>query len=543
MEKDIDLKLYNEYLKGNKEAFEIIYMKYKSKIQYFVYNIVKDKQKAEDITQEVFIYILKNKINEDYSFKYYIFLIAKSRALNYLKLEKRRDEINGTYIIQEADKVEKDVLENITKEETKREVLEAINMLDDKYRIPIFLVKIEELSYQEVAELLGETVQNIKNFVHRGKKQLRKILINKGVYEMNKVLKILLVLICVSVALSGIVYATIKIYENVVGQAKMTPVFTGKIGNTDYNSIWVGTFNLAWNELMNQFTNGAVEFEYGNTELVYELNKQTFKKDQLSEEDYYIKVGKTTPKLREQILQDIKEKFDIDNSSLLEDLSFEPLTEKDFTIYTMIYKNFEFCNPFDRVDDNKFKESEATVKYFGINNASSEFLNSNVEILFYNNEKDFAVKLRTKEDEEIFLYRTDENKSFNEYYEEITTKKSNYKGRTQFGKNDELRIPYINVNTVINYNELCGKNIKRTNGMYLQIAMQNVKFSLNENGGNMTSEAVIMGSYNSYPEDDEPMNFSLDDTFVLFMKEKGKEQPYMSLKVDNIDILELAVEK
>ena len=83
MNKDLDMKLYNEYLNGDKEAFELLYNKYKNKIQYFICNIIKDYQKAEDITQEVFIYILQNKVREDCSFKYYIYLVAKSRAINY----------------------------------------------------------------------------------------------------------------------------------------------------------------------------------------------------------------------------------------------------------------------------------------------------------------------------------------------------------------------------------------------------------------------------------------------------------------------------
>ena len=58
MEKDLDIKLYNEYLNGEKDAFELLYNKYKDKVQYFVYNIVRDYQKAEDITQDVFIYIM-----------------------------------------------------------------------------------------------------------------------------------------------------------------------------------------------------------------------------------------------------------------------------------------------------------------------------------------------------------------------------------------------------------------------------------------------------------------------------------------------------
>ena len=44
MEKDLDIKLYNEYLDGEKGAFELLYNKYKSKIQYFVYNICNVKK-------------------------------------------------------------------------------------------------------------------------------------------------------------------------------------------------------------------------------------------------------------------------------------------------------------------------------------------------------------------------------------------------------------------------------------------------------------------------------------------------------------------
>ena len=93
MEKDLDIKLYNEYLDGNKEAFELLYNKYKRKIQYFVYNIVKDYQKSEDITQDVFVYIMQNEIKEGYTFKYYIYLVARSRAYNHINTEKKRIEI------------------------------------------------------------------------------------------------------------------------------------------------------------------------------------------------------------------------------------------------------------------------------------------------------------------------------------------------------------------------------------------------------------------------------------------------------------------
>ena len=206
MEKDLDMKLYNEYLQGKEEAFELLYNKYKDKIKYFIFNLIKDYQKAEDITQEVFIYILQNKVREGYSFKYYIYLIAKSRALNHIDKEKRRSIISEKYFLEKTEETEKDISDIITQKETEKELIKAIDMLDEKYRNAIYLVKIEEFSYKETADILGESVQNIKNLIHRGKKELRKNLIKKGFDEMNKVSKMLIIILCISIVLSGVVY-------------------------------------------------------------------------------------------------------------------------------------------------------------------------------------------------------------------------------------------------------------------------------------------------------------------------------------------------
>lgn len=213
MGKDLDKKLYNDYLDGQKEAFELLYNKYKKRIEYFVFNVVKDYQIAEDITQETFIYVMQNKMKENVSFKYYIYMVAKSRAINHINIEKRRTEIAEEYLYNFAEDAEKDVLEFITKEETKKEIIEAIELLDEKYKNAIYLVKIEELSYEETSKILGQTLQNTKTLIHRGKKQLKRILLKKGFAEMNKVSKTLFIILIVGILLSGMVYAVVKLYS------------------------------------------------------------------------------------------------------------------------------------------------------------------------------------------------------------------------------------------------------------------------------------------------------------------------------------------
>lgn len=518
MENDIDLKLYNEYLNGEKSAFEILYNKYKNKIQYFIYNIIKDYQKAEDITQEVFIYVIQNKIKEGYTFKYYIYLVAKCRAYNYVDSENRKKEINEQYFSKENAQIEEDIIDIITKNEKRKEVLESINLLEDKYKNAIYLSNIEGLSYKETAEILGETVPNIKNLVHRGKSKLRKILIKKGFDDMNKSLKVLLIVILVGTLLSGVVYAGAVIYNNYIKNNRnhnisMNPSYQSTIDENTINNLWVGTLDIAWKELESQLEMDKIDLQDGNLPVVDDLNSSTFTKDMLDSNDYSILVERTET--------------------------------QGYKIDTSLNKELNFAIPFDNFSDMyewTFGDSEEIIKYFGINNASSEEMNKNVEILFFNRENensarsdDFAIKLKTKEGDEIILYRTNENKNFDEYYKDIQNKASSYTESKEFLEGDELRIPFVRVNGMIAHNELYGKFIKDTN-MYFADVIQNVNFNLNDKGCNLSSEVTLVTEVTGIGM--EPRFCYFDDQFVIFMKEANSDQPYFALKVDNTDVLE-----
>lgn len=518
MEKDLDKKLYNDYLNGEKEAFEILYNKYKNKIEYFIYNIVKDYQKAEDIAQETFIYVIQHQMRENSSFKYYIYLVARSKALNYINVEKRRNEITEKYLANDNEQIEKDVLDIITTEESKKELLESIELLDERYKNAIYLVNIEGLSYEETSKILGETLQNTKNLIHRGKKQLRKILLKKGFNEMNKVLKIFVIIICTTIALSGIVYATTVIYNkyiknNTNHNITMNPSYQSTLDENTINNLWVGTLDLAWKDLEEKIGLNKIELEGEMPQIANDLNESTFSKEMLNPNDYKINVERTVT--------------------------------NGYKIDATLNKELNFLESFDNFSDYKwtFGNSEEYIKYFGINNASPEEMNKNVEILFYNKlnngsllSNDMAIKLKTKEGDEIILYRTDDKKSFDEYYEDIKAKTKNYKGRTEFSEDDELRVPYVKVNGMINYNQLYDKKIKNSKGLYIYDVIQNVNFYLNERGCNLSSKATMVTEYMGIGQDTKYCYFQ--DTFIIFMKEANSDKPYFALKVDNNDILE-----
>ena len=514
MERDLDKKLYNEYLNGEKQAFEYLYNKYKNKIEYFIFNIVKDYQKAEDLTQETFIYVMQNSMKENTSFKYYLYLVAKSKAYNYINVEKRRTELNEQFLINEN--VDKDILEIIIQEENKKELLNSIDELNDKYKNAIYLTNIEGLSYEETSKILGQTLSNTKTLIHRGKINLRKILLKKGIDKMNKVSKILIIAISTTVVLSGLVYAATQIYKqfNTNHHITMKPTYQSTIDENTINNLWVGTLDLAWKDLEKQLGKDKIELENEELQIVNDLNSSDFSKEMLDSNDYTINVERTMT--------------------------------NGYKIDATLNKELNFLEVFDNFSNDynwKFGNSEENIKYFGINNASSEDMNKNIEILFYNKNSDndyrsddFAIKLKTKDDDEIILYRTDDLKSFDEYYQDIIEKEQKYTGSKEFSGDDELRVPYVRVNGQICYNELYGKVIKDTNGLYLYDVIQNVNFSLNEKGCNLSSKATMVTEYMGIGEDTKYCYFQ--DTFIIFMKEKDSDNPYFALKVDNTDILE-----
>ncbi len=68
--------------------------------------------------------------------------------------------------------------------------------------------------------------------------------------------------------------------------------------------------------------------------------------------------------------------------------------------------------------------------------------------------------------------------------------------------------------------------------------MQTVKFSLDEKGGEIKSEAGMDVKLDtaavSFPEKDTPRYFYVDDTFAIFLREKGKEKPYFAGRIEDI---------
>ena len=177
MEEKTDKELYKEFLQGNKESFEKIVIRHKDAIIYFIQRYVKNVDIAEDLAQDVFVYILIHKKNYkfEYSLKTYLYTIAKSKALNYIKRERRIVELDENQF-EDLEELEEKVFKNERAENLKK----AIQKLKIEYQSAIYLADIEELSYKEIGHILNKTSSSVKVLIYRARKALEKIILEEG---------------------------------------------------------------------------------------------------------------------------------------------------------------------------------------------------------------------------------------------------------------------------------------------------------------------------------------------------------------------------
>lgn len=345
--------------------------------------------------------------------------------------------------------------------------------------------------------------------------------------KSQKILSLLLVLGLVSCCFMFCGFTFFK--KNV--KANETKTQTVQNYSTVQNDLWCVTFQLVWNEFMDKITNGnPVQFVGGNPQIADELNKKNYTKEILSSNSYYIEQGKISKSLKRKIERNIKWKFN-EKSDVLDFIDWD--LKDSYLFYAMLKKNFTYKTAFDKLSSQKFNNSTENYKYFGVNRSSDKKLRENVNVLFYNSPEEYAVRLLTKEKEDVILFRTDRKDSFENLYAYVKDNSKN----DEFTKMDTLKVPQLAVDKTLSYTDLTGKQIQGTR-YFISQALQTIKFNLDEKGGSLKSEAVIGAVKMSLmPNMEKPRYFNFDKPFVLYLVERGKDKPYYAMNVSTTDYL------
>lgn len=160
-----DSELVTLYIRGNEKAFEKLVQRHKSRIYTTIYLIVKDQYVAEDLLQDTFIKavdtIKGGRYNDEGKFLPWIIRIAHNLAIDYFRRDKRYPNVvfeDGSSVFNTLDFAEDSVESIQIRQETHEQLREMIQRLPDVQKQVLIMRHYEDMSFQEIADATGVSI-------------------------------------------------------------------------------------------------------------------------------------------------------------------------------------------------------------------------------------------------------------------------------------------------------------------------------------------------------------------------------------------------
>jgi len=181
---DPDAALMLRVKQGDTAAFAELVDKYKQPVMNVAYRMLRDTTEAEDLAQAVFVQVFKaaDRYRVSSKFSTWLFTIVRNLCLNEIRRRSRHaaDSMDAPHPEQEdqplhqyEDKRTASPPERLLHGELKDKIEEALAELPENQRLAIVLCRQEELSYEEIAGVLGCSVSATKSLIHRGRETLK----------------------------------------------------------------------------------------------------------------------------------------------------------------------------------------------------------------------------------------------------------------------------------------------------------------------------------------------------------------------------------
>ncbi len=175
-----DEELIARFQQGDNYAFDLLVKRYKEPLLNFVYRFVGEREEAEDIVQETFLRLFKNKhyYREIAKFSTWIYTIAGNLAKTELRRRKRRKLLSiSNFMSSDKDYDIPDEDSNPEREAntviTDKIIQKAIDKLSPKFKQVILLRDVQGFSYEEIAEIVGIPLGTVKSRVNRARLKLQ----------------------------------------------------------------------------------------------------------------------------------------------------------------------------------------------------------------------------------------------------------------------------------------------------------------------------------------------------------------------------------
>lgn len=197
MEPDREQRLLERLRNRDELAFNEVVGLYQARVYNLVYRMLGNREEARDVAQEVFITVFKaiHLFRGESKFSTWLYRIATNHCKNRLKYLGRRavfpkttlDELSERDQLESASMSTSGTIERpdrlIEGREVERLLQEALEELDEDHRLLIVLRDVQNLSYQEIAEITQLAEGTVKSRLHRARAALRELLQQKGAIE------------------------------------------------------------------------------------------------------------------------------------------------------------------------------------------------------------------------------------------------------------------------------------------------------------------------------------------------------------------------
>ena len=171
-----------QVLAGDKQAYAHIINKYKNQLYATILRMTKHPQDAQDLVQDAFIKVYRNldKYDASGSFSSWLYRVA----INHCMDEFRKKSHSTVQVeIDETKVVNREHPEVVfLKKEKSRQLERLISTLPEDERLIILLRYINEISYEEIGEMMDVPLSTVRNKLHRAKKKMRETVKREGGY-------------------------------------------------------------------------------------------------------------------------------------------------------------------------------------------------------------------------------------------------------------------------------------------------------------------------------------------------------------------------
>ena len=169
---------YRRFAGGDESAFDQILLDHRMGLIRFINQILHDPDAAEDIAIDTFLELLLHPKRYDFrcSLKTYLYMMGRSKALNYL----RRRKFFSPDSIPEDIPQEISLEEQFVRNEQRKALHAALKKLPEDMSTALYLVYFEDLSYADTAKVMKKSPKQVDNLLYRGKAALRNLLGKDG---------------------------------------------------------------------------------------------------------------------------------------------------------------------------------------------------------------------------------------------------------------------------------------------------------------------------------------------------------------------------